>query len=57
MDRLSYHSAGLELRGAEVAELRMSSAWVVEAHDVIEDIGTDFAAGAVDLAGRPFGLE
>jgi hypothetical protein len=51
------HSAGLERHGAEIAQLRMTSARIVEALDVVEDIGTGLIAGAVDLARRPLGLQ
>jgi len=55
--RLSYHSAGLERHGAEVADFRMPSARIVEALDVVEHVGTGFAAGAIDFAGCAFGLQ
>ena len=37
---LSWHSAGHELHGTEVAQFRVPSARVVEAFEVVEDIGT-----------------
>lgn len=35
----------------------MPSAWIVEALDVVEHVGTCFVAGAVDFAGCAFGLQ
>jgi len=55
--RLSYNSAGLELHWVDVAQFRMPSAWVVKAFHVVEDVGTGFASGSVDLQCRPLGFQ
>lgn len=52
---LSFSSL-LELYGTDVAQCRMPARWVVEALDVIEDIGPCLLATSVHLAGRPLGL-
>lgn len=46
---LSWHSAGLKLHGAEIAQFRMPSAGVVKALDAIEYIGMGFVAVSVTL--------
>ena len=53
---LGLHSSVLERHGAYVAQLRVASPRIVEALDVVEHVGTGGITGAVDLAGRPFGL-
>ena len=52
---LSFSSL-LELYGTDVAQCRMPARRVVEALDVIEDIGPCLLATSVRLAGRPLGL-
>lgn len=52
---LSFSSL-LELYGTDVAQCRMPARRVVEALDVIEDIGPCLLATSVHLAGRPLGL-
>jgi hypothetical protein len=54
---LGSHSSFLERHRAEIAQLGMASRGVVEALDVVEDVGPGVIASTVDLAGRPLGLQ
>lgn len=53
---LGLHNSGLKSRGAQMSELRMAPARIVEALDVIEHVCAGGIAGVVGFWGGPFGL-
>ena len=54
---LSCRRDPLEFHRADIANGRVSSAWVVEAFDIFEHIGPSLVSRPVNLAGNPFGFE
>ena len=42
--------------GMWTSSICLPSAWVVEAFDVVEDVGTGFISGAIHLSGGTFGF-
>lgn len=53
---LSLHISVLERHRAQVAQPRVASPRIVEALDVVEDVGTGGITGVVELLGCPLGL-